>query len=548
MAIESSRVAAQRYRQMGLWRDTTLVDDFRDVAARMPDKVAIVSDRNGQVRTVLSYRQLLRLSDRIAGALFDLGIRPGDVVSMQLPNWWQFAALTMATFRVGGIINPITPILRRHEVGFILERVGSRLCIVPDRFRGFNYGKMVAELAQEIPSLEHVFVIGDPVAGTENFDERFIRPRWEDLHSDAEFAALKQDSNRPAEIQFTSGTTGEPKGVVHSFNTMHAAVKAIPDPLGLDDGDVVFMASTLAHQTGFIYGMLMPLSLGMKVVYQDEWTPGRMLELIEDEGVTWTMGAAAFVLDALAAQKEKPRNTSTLRYFACAGAPIPPHLIAATRSVLGAQLVAIWGMTENGVVTMTRPEDPADFASVSDGRPVPWMELRIIDEDGHDVPHGTVGRLLVRGASQCIGYFKRPDLYAASLVDGDWFDTGDLARMDSTGAIRIAGRVRDLIIRGGENIPVVEIEGAIYHMPSVREVALVGVNDMRLGERACAVVVASGNPPTLEDVRVHLESLGIAKQFWPERLEILPELPKTPSGKVQKFKLRAQFGDERDRD
>jgi cyclohexanecarboxylate-CoA ligase len=267
-----------------------------------------------------------------------------------------------------------------------------------------------------------------------------------------------------------------------------------------------------------------------------------MLELVASERVTWTMGSTPFVIDAIAAQNALPRDTSTLKFFACAGAPIPPHLAPAARKALGSTLVAIWGMTENGVVTITRPEDPPDFAGQSDGRVVPWMELKVVDDEDREVAPGVVGRLLVRGASQCVGYFKRLDLYVDSLLPGDWFDTGDLARVDSSGAIRIAGRVKDLIIRGGENIPVVEVEAAIYQMSSVREVAVVGVADERLGERACAVIVPNGDAPTLNALQVHMQSLGFAKQFWPELLKVVAELPKTPSGKVQKFKLRDSIG------
>jgi len=268
-----------------------------------------------------------------------------------------------------------------------------------------------------------------------------------------------------------------------------------------------------------------------------------MLELVEDEAVTWTMGATPFVIDAIEAQRKTPRDVSSLGQFTCAGAPVPPPIVEAAGEVLGTRLVAAWGMTENGAVSYTTPEDPPDFASRSDGRPAPWMELRVVDGAGKDVPPGEEGRLVVRGASQCAGYFKRPDLYQAALTTDGWFDTGDLARMDDSGAIRISGRSKDIVIRGGENVPVVEVEAALYRMSSVREVAVIAVPDQRMGERACAVVVPNGEAPTLEAIRVHLEKEGMTRHFWPERLEIVTEMPKTPSGKIQKFRLREAYGD-----
>jgi cyclohexanecarboxylate-CoA ligase len=218
-------------------------------------------------------------------------------------------------------------------------------------------------------------------------------------------------------------------------------------------------------------------------------------------------------------------------------------------TVLGCRVYALWGMTENGCVTITRPEQPVLRASESDGTPVPGMAVRIAGEDGGPARDGAIGRLQVRGASQCLGYYRRPELYAQSVTPDGWFDTGDLARSDGHGGIRIAGRVKDLISRGAEKIPVVEVEAALLRMPSVRDVAVVGYPDPRLGERACAMVVPSGNSdgsstgtaPALEEIHQHLGALGMAKQYWPERVETLDALPKTPSGKIQKFLLRERL-------
>ncbi|HET9770233.1 MAG TPA: AMP-binding protein, partial [Acidimicrobiia bacterium] len=483
--------------------------------------------------------------------LVELNVAPGEVVSFQLPNWWQVAALHLACVRIGAVANPIITILRRREVSFILDRVASRVCIVPGEFRGFDHAAMLAELRAELPELRHAFVCGgtgDPPGGLERFEPFFCDTRWEDKHPAAELDARRPGTGDPAQIMFTSGTTGEPKGVVHSHHTMDMGLRAVSEPLGLGADDVVLMFSPLGHQTGYLYGMCMPLKYGMKLVLQDAWDPATMLRLVGDERVTWTMGTTTFVLDACAEAARTPwADLSSLRYFTCGGAPIPPKAVTAARSRLGTSLVAVWGMTEVGVCTTTRPEDADEVVCSSDGTPVDWAELRIVDGDGADVPDGVEGRLLVRTPSQHLTYHGRPDLYAAAFPEGveaGWFDTGDLARRSpgGDGSIRITGRSKDLIIRGGENIPVAEVEAGLISHPLVHEVAVIAAPDERLGEKVCAVVVPAGDEaPTLPELRDHLLGLGMAKPYWPELLLVKDSLPKTASGKTQKFALREEL-------
>ena len=306
------------------------------------------------------------------------------------------------------------------------------------------------------------------------------------------------------------------------------------------------MFSPLGHQTGYLLGMCMPLRYGMKFVLQDLWEPEVMLRLVAEEGVTWTMGATAFVLDACAAVDRVGGSVDlpTFRLFSCGGAPIPPRVVQLARQKLGTQLVAGWGMTEIGIATTTLPSDvDGTKAMTSDGVSADWVHLRIADDAGHPLPAGTEGRLLVRTPTQHRTYLGRHDLYEASFQDG-WFDTGDVARMDDDGYIRITGRRKDIIIRGGENIPVTEVEAALHRCPKVREVAVVGYPDDRLGERACAVVAPEeGETLVLGDLIRHLEAERIAKPYWPERLELRDTLPKTACGKLQKFVLRRELAE-----
>ena len=520
---------------------TTLWESFAEHADRHPDKVAIVSHRTAEgASDVVSYGRLAGLAERFAAALVELDVAPGEVVSFQLPNWWEVAALHLACVRIGAVANPIITILRRREVGFILDRVASRVCVVPGEFRGFDHAAMLAGLRRELPTLQHVFACraqpGPLPDGLEPFEPFFCETPWEEKHPAAELDARTPAGGDPAQLMFTSGTTGEPKGVVHSHDTMDVGLRAVSEPLGLGGDDVVLMFSPLGHQTGYLYGMCMPLKYGMKLVLQDAWDPATMLRLVGEERVTWTMGTTTFVLDACAAAAQHPEaDLSSLRYFTCGGAPIPPKAVTEARARLGTQLVAVWGMTEVGVCTTTRPDDSDETVCSSDGTPVEWVELRIEDD----------GRLLVRTPSQHLTYHGRPDLFAAGFPDGvdaGWFDTGDLARFGPGGSIRITGRAKDLIIRGGENIPVAEVEAGLITHPLVHEVAVVAYPDDRLGEKVCAVVVPFGaEAPALESLRAHLESLGMAKPFWPERLVVKDALPKTASGKTQKFALREEL-------
>jgi cyclohexanecarboxylate-CoA ligase len=552
IAVEAavSPALAARYRQGGWWRDRTYLDDFAECVAASPDKVAIVTHRSDApgAPAVLSYRQLDRHIDRFAGALLDLGVERGQIVSVQLPNEWTFAALALACGRVGAVINPLVPIFRERELSFILGRTESPVVIVPSVLRGYDHAAMLDRVLGELPGSPRGYAVGmeKPSGRVEPFGSHFVQHRWEDEIDPGHLRGRAVRPDEVAELQFTSGTTGEPKGVMHTPNTIHAGTLAFAATAGLTSADSIIMPSTLAHQTGFLIGIVLPLATGMKVVYQDIWDAEVFCRLVDDEQLTFSAGATPFLNDIVACCQRRGRRLISMRSYVCAGAPIPSPLVEATRTCAIDELIAVWGMTENGAVTMTRPGSPVAVVADSDGVPVEWMQVRVVDERGETAPVGQPGRLLTRGASQTIGYFKRPDLYQAQLSpadddQGDWFDTGDLARGRDDGGIRISGRTKDLVIRGGENVPVVEVEAVLFGHPKVREVAVVGYPDERLGERACAVVIPDGVPPTLEELTMWLADAGMAKQFWPERLELVDSLPKTPSGKVQKFHLREQF-------
>ncbi len=392
------------------------------------------------------------------------------------------------------------------------------------------------EIRPDLPKMRHVFAVGG--AGEESFEKAFLDRPGPSAADKRKLAALRPQPNDVVELIYTSGTSGEPKAVMHTANTVLAPAQCFIDDIPVAGSDVVFMGSPYAHQTGFLYGMLMPVMLGTKTVALDMWSAGEAARLIEREGATWSMGSTPFLSDMVNLPAEqRARVSRTLRTWVCAGAPIPRVLVQRAKAEMDLDVLSCWGMTENAGLTITRKSDPQDKVFTSDGRALPGTQVRVVDDRKQPVPADTVGHLQARGITHFVGYLKKPQLNSTD-AEG-WFDTGDLARMDRDGYIRIVGRTKDVIIRGGENIPVAEVENLIYRHPKVAECAVVGMPDERLGERGCAFVTTKGNAPfELAELTRFLGEEGMAKQYWPERLEVLPDMPRTPSGKIQKFKLR----------
>jgi len=532
--LTDERIAAMT--AVGYWPNRTILDYFEDALASTPDKIC-VTDHNSTTgsSTMLTYRQLDRLSRRIAVGLARHGIEKGDVVALQMPSWWEFLAIHLACVHIGAITNPLMPIFREREMAFMLSFADTKALFIPQSFRGFDYPSMIENIRADVPDLEKVFVIGG--TAEESFESTFIDRRWEDEVGAARLLDERRfGPNEVVEICYTSGTTGQPKGVMHTYNTLLACI-GVMQPQGLSDRTVVLMASPLAHQTGFLYGFLLPIVLGARTIIQDIWDPAAAARIIHDEGVTFTMGSTPFLSDLAQTKALEQYPPDTLDLFVCAGAPIPRVLAQSAAERLGARIAAGWGMTENGMVTATLPDDPPDKIFGTDGCAWAGHEVRVIDENRKPLGPGYIGDLQTRGAANFIGYLKRPETY--TIDDDGWFDTGDIAIMDDDGYIRITSRAKDIIIRGGENVPIVEIEEILYRHEAIQDAAVVAMPDERLGERGCAFVsLRDGKSFTFEDMLFYFEQQKLTKNYWPERLEIIDEFPRTPSGKIQKFKLR----------
>ncbi|SEG24514.1 AMP-binding protein [Billgrantia desiderata] len=542
MAIETNLTPERRQAMvaLGAWNDMLLTDYLDEAVASAAGRPAIVTYRVAEgSHDSLSYAELNEKVTRMAAGLAGLGVAKGDVVSCQLPNWWQMTALHLACIRIGAVLNPLMPIFREHELRFMLAQAESKVFVVPGVFRGFDHAAMARGLKAELTALEQVLVVGGE--GTDSFENTLLERAWErETDTAALFRERRPGGDDVVQLLYTSGTTGKPKGVMHTSNTLVSHIRPFATRLGLGNDDTVFMPSPLAHQLGFLYGLMLPVYLQATAVLQDTWKPAEAVDIIRAERPSLMLGSTPFLADIAEQAEAHGPDLQSLKLFMCAGAPIPSPLVEKAARNLPTRIISAWGMTENGAVTTTRPGDAPSRAVHTDGLPLPFMELKVTDLEGNTLPPGQEGPLYVRGASLFVGYFKQPALYG---VDAEgWFPTGDLARLDEQGYVRITGRSKDVVIRGGENIPIVDIENALYQHPAIQAVALVGRPDERLGERLCAYVTLKEGVEslTLTDVIAFLSERQVTRQYQPEFLVVLDELPRTPSGKIQKFKLREQ--------
>ncbi|MTE01732.1 AMP-binding protein [Paracoccus sp. YIM 132242] len=528
---------ASAMRAAGWWQDKTFDDLLEAAIARSPDKRAVVAYRKDRgfdrPARVMTYAELGDAVAQAAGSLRALGVGPGDIVGLMLPNWWEFVVAAFAVCRIGAVPNPLMHIFRERELRFMLGFAGTRAILIPKGFRGHDFPAMIDRLKPELPALEHVIVVDDD--GPRSFDRLIMNSGAAPVPADRGTPA---DPGEMAILMYTSGTTGEPKGVMHCFNTQVACVTALGNRFGLTADDVHFAVAPFGHMTGYTAMMVQAIHCGGTLVLQDIWEPEAGVDIMVREGATHMAAATPFLSD-ICTVIAHGGPVPGLRTFLCGGAQIPPVVIERARDMMKLGVSSLWGMSESLAGSLTEPERAQEKSATTDGRAVEGVELLIADENLTPLPQGQTGRLWFRGAQQFLGYYKRPGLDGRG-PEG-WFDTGDLAYMDPEGYIRINGRSKDIVIRGGENIPVVEIESILYRHPRVTDAAVVGYPDKRMGERACAfLVLADDGPFTMDDLRAWMEASGAARQYWPEAVEVIKTMPRNASGKIQKFLLKEQ--------
>jgi len=519
-----------RYQRSGHWGSETFDAILAGRAAAHPDRVAIV-DRGRRV----TYGELKTRVDRVAAGLGALGIGAGDVVTIQLPNWAEFAYVFFALERLGAVANQIGPDFRSREVDYILRFSESRAFVCPASFKGFDYVKMIGELRPGLSDLEAVCVLGGPRPDGSTRGVVSLDALLEDAGA-APPRGAGQGANDVMRMAFTSGTTGNPKGVVHSHNTTLSTCRTLNADMRVTADEVFLVYLPLGLNWGYLT-LVQAVMAGARAVLLDQFSARAALELIQRERVTYIPTAPASIIAMLNEPELGRFDLSSLRVVITGGASCPIETIREFRARMHGHLVELYGMLETGFHTYTRLGDDPEAVTGTVGTVSSGLGLRLIDDSGRDVAAGAEGEIAAQGPSVHLGYHKNPTANAELFTADGWFRTGDLGQFDAAGNVKIVGRLKEMINRGGKKFFPREIEEILYTHPKILHAAIVGVPDPRLGERNCLCVIPRpGQALTLDEVVGYLKD-GVATYKLPETIEVFDELPFTPTGKIQRHVL-----------
>src|SRR6266550_2093014 len=515
-----------RYETSGHWGPETFYSVLAARAASHPDRVAIV-DRGRRI----TYGELRTRVDRVAAGLGALDIGRGDVVTIQLPNWAEFAYVFFALERLGAVANQIGPDFRSREVDYILRFSESRAFVCPARFKSFDYVKMIGELRPGLPDLQAVCVLGGAAGpGRVSLDA---------LVENASAVAppgAHQGANDVMRMAFTSGTTGNPKGVIHSHNTTLSTCRTLNADMGVSPDEVFLIYLPLGLNWGYLT-LVQTVMAGARAVLLDQFSARAALELIQRERVTYIPTAPASIIAMLNDPELGRFDLSSLRVIITGGASCPIETIREFRARMHGHLIELYGMLETVFHTYTRLDDDPEAVTGTVGTVSSGLGLRLIDGSGRDVAAGAEGEIAAQGPSVHLGYHKNPTANAELFTADGWFRTGDLGQFDAAGNVKIVGRLKEMINRGGKKFFPREIEEILYTHPKILHAAIVGVPDPRLGERNCLCVIPrAGQQLALDEVVAYLKD-GVATYKLPETIEIFDELPFTPTGKIQRHVL-----------
>jgi acyl-CoA synthetase len=530
LGIKLSEAKKREYRQKGYWGDATLADYWNMSVLSSPEKVAVIDAQGYQ----FTYAELDQAAGKLATYLLNIGIEPGDFISAQLPGWSEFTIIYVACLKVGAVLNPILPNLREKELTYILNKCESKVLFIPSKFRHYDFTAMLYSLVPKVKSLKKVIIVEKESKVHEGMTLEHVLREYAPLNK-----TIQRNADDVACVMFTSGTEGFPKGVMLTHNNIIASEKAYAATFNLTYHDVILMPAPISHATGFHHGVTTAFLLGAKCVLQDIFIPEISLELIEREKCTCGNGATPFVYDLMNTLMRSKYDISSLRFFLCGGSPVPRHMVKQAMKI-GIKVIGVYGSTESVPHVAARLSDPEEKIINTDGKPLPGVEIKIVDDARRLVPPGVQGEEASRGPNVFVGYLREPELTDRVLDDDGWYYSGDLCTMDEEGFIRITGRKKDIIIRGGENISSSEVENILLQHPNIREAAVVGMPDKRLGERTCAYVVLDNADKglTFEEVKAFFVKMNIAKYKFPERIEICKSLPRTESSKIKKYILR----------
>ena len=514
-----------RYRAAGVWRDVTLPELALARADATPDEHALIG------REAMTFSQLYQDASALSSALRDLGLTEGDRICFQLPNWRETAVINLAIAMIGGVAVPIVLIYRDAELQQMLADCGCRLVFLTESFRSFDYAAMADRIGEALPRLEHViFVRG--ARGTSGYDALLSNGRGRTLGD------LPRDPNAVKLLLYTSGTTGKPKGVLHSQNTISAVLDMSIRHWGISAGDALLMPSPVTHLTGYGY-LELPLLAGTSTLLMENWDASEAVKLIDAHEIVGTVSATPFLKELADMAEAHGTQLPSLRFFACGGAAVPPAVIRHANAVFGKSVTfRIFGCSEAPLVTMGfLGERDAELAATTDGA-IREYDVLIRDDDGQSLPAGEEGEIVVRGPAMMLGYLD-PEQTTAAIDDEGFYATGDIGLITPGNAIVVTGRKKDLIIRGGENISAKEIEDVLHQHPAVAEAAVVAMPHPRLGEGVCAFVVpVSDDAVDASALIAFVRQSGLATQKAPEQIRFVFDLPRTPTGKVRKDVLR----------
>ncbi|HCP1747666.1 medium-chain fatty-acid--CoA ligase [Escherichia coli] len=518
------------YRQQGLWGDASLADYWQQTARAMPDKIAVV-DNHGASYT---YSALDHAASCLANWMLAKGIESGDRIAFQLPGWCEFTVIYLACLKIGAVSVPLLPSWREAELVWVLNKCQAKMFFAPTLFKQTRPVDLILPLQNQLPQLQQIVGVDKLAPATSSLSLSQIIADNTPLTT-----AITTHGDELAAVLFTSGTEGLPKGVMLTHNNILASERAYCARLNLTWQDVFMMPAPLGHATGFLHGVTAPFLIGARSVLLDIFTPDACLALLEQQRCTCMLGATPFVYDLLNVLEKQPADLSALRFFLCGGTTIPKK-VARECQQLGIKLLSVYGSTESSPHAVVNLDDPLSRFMHTDGYAAAGVEIKVVDDARKTLPPGCEGEEASRGPNVFMGYFDEPELTARALDEEGWYYSGDLCRMDEAGYIKITGRKKDIIVRGGENISSREVEDILLQHPKIHDACVVAMPEERLGERSCAYVVlkAPHHSLSLEEVVAFFSRKRVAKYKYPEHIVVIEKLPRTASGKIQKFLLR----------
>lgn len=518
------------YRQQGLWGDASLADYWQQTARAMPDKIAVV-DNHGATYT---YSALDHAASCLANWMLAKGIESGDRIAFQLPGWCEFTVIYLACLKIGAVSVPLLPSWQEAELVWVLNKCQAKMFFAPTLFKQTRPVDLILPLQNQLPQLQQIVGVDKLAPATSSLSLSQIIADNIPLTT-----AITTHGDELAAVLFTSGTEGLPKGVMLTHNNILASERAYCARLNLTWLDVFMMPAPLGHATGFLHGVTAPFLIGARSVLLDIFTPDACLALLEQQRCTCMLGATPFVYDLLNLLEKQPADLSALRFFLCGGTTIPKK-VARECQQLGIKLLSVYGSTESSPHAVVNLDDPLSRFMHTDGYAAAGVEIKVVNDARKTLPPGCEGEEASRGPNVFMGYFDEPELTARALDEEGWYYSGDLCRMDEAGYIKITGRKKDIIVRGGENISSREVEDILLQHPKIHDACVVAMPDERLGERSCAYVVlkAPHHSLSLEEVVAFFSRKRVAKYKYPEHIVVIEKLPRTASGKIQKFLLR----------